>query len=72
MTTRKTPRQHLEAYTDAARQIELAGVAINVLEGMNSREAAAAISVLTRGQQRHLKRLDAAAAALGAPYPSKP
>lgn len=65
---KKTQREHLRTYTIAARQLELAGVAINVLEGMNTREAAQAIKTLQRGQQVQLKRLDDAAAKLGAPY----
>ena len=64
----KKRRAILNEYTDAARQIELAGAAIGVLEMMRSREATNAINSLNRGQQRHLKRLDAAAAKLGAPY----
>jgi hypothetical protein len=64
----KKQREHLRAYTLAARQIELAGVAIGVLEGMNTREASQAIKTLQRGQQRQLKLLDAAAERLGAPY----
>lgn len=65
-------RRILNDYTDAARQLELAGVAINVLEGMNTAEAAKAIKLLERGQQRLVVLLDAAAAKLGAPYPTKP
>jgi len=64
----KKQRHHLAVYTLAARQIELAGVAIRVLEGMNTREAVQAIRILERGQQVQLKRLDAAAEKLGAPY----
>ncbi len=64
----KQQRRHLQDYTRAARQIELAEVAINVLEGMDTREALRAIGVLKRGQQKQLKLLDAAAAKLGAPY----
>lgn len=62
-------RDHLNDYTDAAREIEIAGVAIKALECMRSVEAARAIKMLHVAQQRHLKRLDAAAAKLGAPYP---
>ena len=64
----KKQRQHLRDYTQAARNIDLAGVAITVLEGMNTREALQAIKTLQRGQHRQLKLLDAAAAKLGAPY----
>ncbi len=62
-------RRHLNDFQDAARQIELAQVAIDVMEKMNTRAATAAIRILKRGQQPLLKRLDAAAAKLGAPYP---
>lgn len=64
----KKQRQHLRDYTDAARQIELAGMAILILEGMNTKEAATAVKVLHRGQQPLLKKLDKAAEKLGAPY----
>ena len=64
----KKQRQHLRDYTEAARNLELHGAAIRVLEGLLTPEAAAAIRVLKRGQQKQLKRLDAAAERLGAPY----
>lgn len=63
-------RQHLVDYTSAAREIELAAVAVKVLEGMRSAEALKAIALLRRCQSRQLSLLDAAAANLGAPYPS--
>lgn len=53
-------RAHLDTYTHAARQIELAEVAIEVLERMNASEATRAINILKRGQQRYLRWLDAA------------
>ena len=68
MTT-KTQRQHLNDYTQAAREIELMGAAVTLLENLLMQESAQAIRVLKRGQQRALKHLDAAAAKLGAPYP---
>jgi hypothetical protein len=67
----KTPRDHLESYTDAAREIELAGVAIRVLEGLRSAEGARCIKLLEAMQRRQIPLLDAAAAKLGAPYPGK-
>jgi len=62
-------RKHLEDYTDAARDIELAEVAIDVLEKMSGATAQRLIKTLKYLQQRALTRLDAAAAKLGAPYP---
>lgn len=67
----KTQRKHLEDYTDAAREIELSGAAVSVLEGMRSAEAQRAIKLMHTVQQRRLKHLDAAAEKLGAPYPTK-
>lgn len=67
----KTPRQYLADYTDAAREIELAGAAIRLLESMRSAEGARCIKLLETAQQRHLVRMDCAAANLGAPYPGK-
>jgi len=64
----KTKRKYLRDYTCAARNLELAGVALTILEGMNTREAASAVNALQRGQKRQLKLLDAAAAKLGVPY----
>lgn len=66
----KMRRQHLVAYTSAAREIELAAVAVKVLEGMRSAEALKAIALLQRCQSRQVILLDSAAAKLGAPYPS--
>lgn len=61
-------RKRLREYTEAARQIELGGVAIGVLEKMRGKTPARLIKSLEYEQQRALKRLDAAAAKLGAPY----
>jgi hypothetical protein len=66
----KTQRKHLTEYTDAARQIELAGVCINVLEAMRGDIAVRCINALKAEQQRALKKLDKAAERLGAPYPT--
>jgi hypothetical protein len=71
--SKKTPREVLDDYTTAARNIELAGAAINVLEMMNGAVALRCINALNADQQRWLTKLDAAADRLGAPYPgSKP
>lgn len=67
----KTPRAHLNDYTYAMREIELAEVAVKILEALNSIESRRAIKMLLKLQQRQVKRLDAAAAKLGAPYGSK-
>ena len=64
----KRQRQWLMEYTKAARNLELNEAAINLIEGLGTRESGAAVKVLKRGQQRQLKLLDAAAAKLGAPY----
>jgi len=64
----KKHRQHLRDYTQAHRHIETFWAAITLLENLPASEAATAIRVLKRGQQRQLKLLDAAAAKLGAPY----
>ena len=67
----KTRRDYLNDYTDAAREIELAGCCISILEGMRGSAATRCIKAMQQEQQRALKRLDAAAVALGAPYPAK-
>lgn len=64
----KTKRKHLNDYSKAARDIELAGVAITILERMNCRGAITAINALKRRSTSRIKKLDAAAAKLGAPY----
>ena len=66
----KTQRKHLTEYTYAARQIELAGVCINVLEAMRGAAAIHCITSLKAEQQRALKKMDKAAEQLGAPYPT--
>jgi hypothetical protein len=60
----------LREFQDAARTMELAEAAINILERLSTSEASAAIRALKRGQQKQLRLLDAAAAKLGAPYPA--
>jgi hypothetical protein len=66
----KTQRKHLTEYNDAARQIELAQVCINVLEAMRGNAATRCIRTLKAEQQRALTKMDAAANRLGAPYPT--
>lgn len=66
----KTRRKHLNDYSDAAREIEVAGIAVDVLEKLRFTPAVdRCIKLLQAGQQRQLKKLDAAATKLGAPYP---
>lgn len=65
----KTKRKHLNDFTDAHTQIELAEEAIRTLERMDGGAALLRlIASLRREQQRALSRMDAAAAKLGAPY----
>lgn len=64
--SRKGVREYLRDHSKAKRDIELTEVAIGILEtvtGMN-----AVIAALKRKQQEQLRRIDRAAALLGAPY----
>lgn len=63
MTTR---RKYLQDYTAAHRDIELTEAAIGLLERVSG--TAAVVKSLKRKQQVALRRLDTAAAKLGAPY----
>jgi hypothetical protein len=65
-----TPRRKiLNDFAAATRDIELTEAAINILERVHdSRAVRSSINALKREQQAHLRRLDAAAAKLGAPY----
>lgn len=65
----RTKRDDLNDYTAAAKQIELAEVCINVLEAMYGALPLACIKAMKAEQQKALKRLDAYAEKLGAPYP---
>jgi hypothetical protein len=67
-TTTAQRKAYLNQYKTALRQIELAGVAITVMEGMNTKEAIMAIRALKRGQGLQVRILDEAAEKLGAPY----
>ncbi|MBK8772222.1 MAG: hypothetical protein IPM06_17615 [Rhizobiales bacterium] len=62
----KTKRKHLNDYSHAHRDIELTEAAINILERVSG--AQTVVKALKRKQQVHLRRLDAAAEKLGAPY----
>lgn len=64
----KTRRKYLVEYTAAARQLELAGIAIDVIEKMHGATPLRIIKTLQHQMQRQLVRMDAAAAKLGAPY----
>lgn len=64
----KVKRKHLDEYTDAAREIELAGICINVLETLRDPVGQRCVKALKASQQRQIKRLDKAAEKLGAPY----
>jgi hypothetical protein len=71
MSTPQTKRQILGEYTEAARNIEMTGMAIDILDRLRFKAAQTAIRTLRREQQRQLVKLDRAAAALGAPYGGK-
>lgn len=64
----KKQREHLDQHTRAVRDIELTEAAINILESVSGAEAQRCIKRLKAEQQRQLRRIDAAAAKLGAPY----
>lgn len=59
-------RKHLNDYKAANRDLELTEAAIKILERVST--AGSVVATLKRKQQIHLRRLDAAAAKLGAPY----
>jgi hypothetical protein len=67
MKRTKNAASHLNDYGHALRRMELAGAAIEMLEMVATRESAAAVRTLKRGQQRLLTSLDRAAAKLTAP-----
>ena len=72
MTDKKTPRQHLEDYTYVLRSMEIQQVAIDLLDHLGTAGSMRAVAILKRDQQVQLRKLDAAAARLGAPYPKVP
>lgn len=61
-----TKRKHLDNYSHARRDIELTKAAIHLLEQVSN--AQTVVKTLKRKQHAHLRRLDAAAEKLGAPY----
>lgn len=62
----KTKRKHLNDYSHAHRDIELTEAAILLLEKVSN--AQTVVKALKKKQIMHLRRIDAAAAKLGAPY----
>lgn len=62
----KTRRKYLNAHAAECRDIELTEAAIMILERVTG--VAGVIATLKRKQQGQLKRIDAAAKKLGAPY----
>ena len=65
-------REILERYTDHHRDMELADMAIEIIERMSGRYSRLRIvAALKAGQQRSLVGMDKAAEQLGAPYPAK-
>ena len=73
--SKKTPSDWLNEYARQRDRINLAGIAIEMAEGMpgDGERADARTRNITQAlreiQQAALPKLDAAAAALGAPYP---
>jgi uncharacterized protein YecT (DUF1311 family) len=63
-------RKTLLEYTRAAKNLELGEVCINVLETMDGTVPMLCVAKLKQSQQAWLKKLDAAAEKLGAPYGS--
>lgn len=61
-----TPHDHLRDYAKAHRDIELADVAIEILERVTG--CRSIVDSLKRKQQTFLRRMDSAAEGLGAPY----
>ncbi len=62
----KTKRKHLNDYSAACRDIELTEAAIGILERVTG--ANGVVATLKKKQQVQLRRIDAAAEKLGAPY----
>ena len=61
----QTKRQHLDDHRHAAREIELAGICIGILEIMRDPAVDRCIKALKVSQQRQLKRMEQAAEKLG-------
>lgn len=66
----KSKRAILLEYQEEVRNLELSEAAINLLEQVQGRAAQRCIETLKRDQCRMVRRLDAAAGKLGAPYPT--
>lgn len=64
----KTARKYLNEYSHEQRELDAAEYAIGLLERMDSEIAQKCVSMLKGEQRKILKRLDKAAADLGAPY----
>lgn len=62
----------LRDYEVAHRDIELAGLAIDILKKLQDRSGGECIKKLLAGRQRSLRKMDAAAAKLGAPVELHP
>lgn len=62
----KTKKQLLREHAKAVRDIEFAEVAIGILETIG--DCGSLVRTLKRKQQTFLRRIDKAAAELGAPY----
>ena len=69
MRTKRTQRQILVDCIDYAVELERAEMAVEMLERLDYPEARRAVNQLARLQQRLLKKHDAEATRLGAPYP---
>ena len=61
-------REALNKYTESVLQMELAEIAIEALSKMRGKTPERCIKSLKFEQQRALKRMDAMAEKLGAPY----
>lgn len=67
---KRLPREYLYDYTAAHTDIELAQVAIDSVERMTGGPRTSRIVALLQAEQQvALKKMDASAAKLGAPYP---
>lgn len=62
----KTKRRHLNEYSNALRDIELTQLAIDLMERVGN--SATIVEALKKKRHAHLRKMDSAAAKLGAPY----
>jgi hypothetical protein len=65
----KAKRKHLDEFSTAFRDIEFAEACIETLERLSGATPRRCIKQLKHYQQQALRRMDAAAEKLGAPYP---